>query len=280
MIIVALALLGLFMGSFVNALVWRIHEQSVEKGRSKVNKKYVEKLSITKGRSMCPNCKHQLSPSDLVPVLSWITLKGQCRYCHNPISPQYPLIELFVALLFTGSYLWWPLSLTGALNTLVFIVWLMLVVGLIALLVYDIRWYLLPNRLMYPLAAIASAELILKWFSFGLNSGTIINEILAVVVGGGIFYFIFQISGGKWIGGGDVKLGYLLGLIAGTPSRSLLFIFLAALIGTFISLPLIASHRLQRNSVIPFGPFLIVSLIIVQLFGVNILHWYQHLILS
>jgi prepilin signal peptidase PulO-like enzyme (type II secretory pathway) len=98
-----------------------------------------------------------------------------------------------------------------------------------------------------------------------------------VIIGGGIFYLLFQISAGRWIGGGDVKLGWLLGLITGTAARSVLFIFIAALFGSFISLPLLLSGRLKRTSTIPFGPFLILGAIVVQFFGADILNWYQHL---
>ncbi len=103
----------------------------------------------------------------------------------------------------------------------------------------------------------------------------LLETVLAVAVGGGIFYVLFQVSSGKWIGGGDVKLGWLLGLTVATPARSMLFIFIAALLGSLASLPLLATKRLQRNSTIPFGPFLIIGAIIVQLFGHTILLWYQ-----
>jgi prepilin signal peptidase PulO-like enzyme (type II secretory pathway) len=108
----------------------------------------------------------------------------------------------------------------------------------------------------------------------------LINTLLAVVVGGGIFYLLFQISGGKWIGGGDVKLGWLLGLAVGTPVMSLLFIFLAAVGGTLLTLPLLVTKRVNRSSLIPFGPFLIAGAVIAVLFGSSIVHWYTTLILA
>jgi len=97
----------------------------------------------------------------------------------------------------------------------------------------------------------------------------------AVLVGGGLFYILFQVSDGKWIGGGDVRLGWLLGLIIGTPARSLLFIFLAAIGGSLVTAPGLATGKLNRTSVIPFGPLLIAGAIVVQLFGGDILHWYR-----
>jgi prepilin signal peptidase PulO-like enzyme (type II secretory pathway) len=274
MIIAVLVFLGLCLGSFVNALVWRIHEQSKKSGKSKK-----ASLSIANGRSMCPECRHKLSSKDLIPVLSWVNLRGKCRYCSKPISMQYPLVELITALLFAGSYIWWPNAFVTS-QIVLFGIWLILVAGFMALSVYDLRWYLLPNRIMTPLAWLAGLFAVISVYSADAPFIALINTFLAVFIGGGIFYLLFQLSGGKWIGGGDVKLGWLLGLIAGTPARSLMFIFIASILGTLVSLPLLASKRLKKTNVIPFGPFLIAGLIITQLFGVNILEWYQHLIIN
>lgn len=274
MIIVVLAVLGLCLGSFVNALVWRLHEQATEKAKKKPDQKYLSKLSIGKGRSICPHCKHELAASELIPVLSWITLGGKCRYCGKPISWQYPLVELATAGSFVGSYIWWPADFDTA-QKIIFVIWLALVTGLLALLVYDIRWKLLPNRLVYPLSGLAALMALVSIVSAHAPLTALLNDIGAVIIGGGLFYGLFQVSDGKWIGGGDVRLGWLLGLVAGTPARSFLFIFLAALGGSLTSLPLMAAGKLKRTSTIPFGPFLIIGLVVVQLFGTAILHWYR-----
>jgi prepilin signal peptidase PulO-like enzyme (type II secretory pathway) len=275
MIIVILVVVGLCLGSFVNALVWRVHEQAGQAGKKKPDKAYAKRLSIATGKSMCPHCKHELAAKDLVPLLSWTALRGKCRYCGQPISKQYPLVELATAALFIASYIWWPADLHGfQIGVLAW--WLILLVGLIALTVYDLRWFLLPNRILYPAAVAGFIMTLILIINADSPLKALLNTILAVAIGGGLFYVLFQVSKGKWIGGGDVKLGWLLGLIAGTPGRSLLFIFLAALLGSLASLPLLMSKRLGRNSLIPFGPFLIASLFIVQLFGADILHWYQH----
>lgn len=279
MIIAVLLVVGLCMGSFVNALVWRLHEQESQKRKKKQDKKYLQELSVLKGRSMCPSCKHGLGVKDLIPVLSWLSLGGKCRYCKKPISAQYPVVELATAALFVGSYIWRPMPFTTA-QTLLFVLWLPLLVGFMALIVYDFRWMLLPNRIVYPLAYIAGAFAVISVASAEKPGMALINTTLAVIIGGGLFYALYQVSNGKWIGGGDVRLGWILGLIAGTPARSALFIFIAALLGTVISLPLMASHKMKRNSIIPFGPFLIIGLIIVQLFGHSILFWYQRTFLG
>lgn len=277
MVTAFLTLLGLCMGSFVNASVWRVHEQSLQakkKNPDKNDKDYQKRLSIAKGVSMCPHCKHKLSALDLVPVVSWLMLRGKCRYCHKPISVQYPLVELLGAVLFAVSYIWWPTDLQG-LEVGVFVWWLVLLVGLMALMIYDLRWLLLPNRIMYPAAVAALVMTLISVVNAESPLKAVLAAVLGVLVGGGIFYILFQVSKGKWIGGGDVKLGWLLGLAVGTPGGAVLFIFVAAMLGTAVSLPLLASGKMKRTSVIPFGPFLIVGAIVAKLFGAAILQWYR-----
>jgi prepilin signal peptidase PulO-like enzyme (type II secretory pathway) len=227
---------------------------------------------------MCPHCAHELSALDLIPVLSWLSLRGKCRYCHQPISPQYPLVELTAAAVFVLSYLYWPVALQGA-QIAVFVLWLVLLIGLLALLVYDLRWMLLPNRIAFPLMAVAGVQAIIAIASSDRPLTALLNTVLAIAVGGGIFYLLFQLSGGKWIGGGDVKLGFLLGTIAATPARSFLLIFVGALAGSLVSLPLLANKKLKRTSTIPFGPFLIIAMVVVQLAGAAIITWYQRMYL-
>ena len=278
MIILILAIFGLCLGSFINALVWRLHEQSRLKKKNllvKKDKAFLAKLSIVNGRSMCPSCKHELGVKDLVPVFSWLSLKGKCRYCHKSISWQYPVVELTTVLLFIGSYIWWPVAIHGHQITL-FILWLVLLVGFIALAVYDLKWFLLPSRIIYVLTPLALLMALIRIINGSGQAKAVLDEALAVIIGGGIFYILFQVSKGKWIGGGDVRLGFLLGLIAGTPGRSLLLIFLASIIGSLTSLPLLFTNKVKKNTLIPYGPFLIVAIIIVQLFGHFILHWYQN----
>ncbi len=266
MIIVALLILGLCVGSFINALVWRLHAQSKKKKPSK-------KLSIMTGRSMCPDCKHQLASRDLVPVISWLSLKGKCRYCQKPISRQYPLVELLTALIFSSLYILWPVTV-GNKEILEFGLWLVFIGGFIALSVYDFKWMLLPDRIVYPLLGLGIAQALLRAFVWGEGAGAIENAVWGVAIGGGIFYLIFQVSKGKWIGGGDVKLGFLLGLLVGGPGQALLMLFMASLIGTLTVLPLLASRRVNRNTRIPFGPFLMLATVIVRLYGPRLIDWY------
>src|ERR1039458_4192668 len=98
-------ILGLCFGSFINAYVWRTKLKS-----SLDKKEYRKSYTLLRGRSMCPNCRHVLSPLDLVPVFSWLYLTRKCRYCHKAISAQYPVVEILTMLLFLLSYLCWPIK--------------------------------------------------------------------------------------------------------------------------------------------------------------------------
>jgi len=278
MIIALLGVLGLIFGSFVNALVWRLYEQ--EKLADKKGEKTAERrreLSITKGRSMCPNCGHELAAKDLVPVVSWVMLGGKCRYCRKPISWQYPVVELLTGMLFVVSYLAWPLGFYHV-GLFQFALWLVFLVGFVALAVYDLRWFLLPDRIVLPLTILGLVQVAVT--ALWLRSFTLFwQPIVAAGIIFGLFWLLFQVSKGAWIGGGDVKLAVLLGLLVGTPLRAFLVIFFASLLGTLVSVPLIARGKQGLQLRIPFGPYLLLATILVVLYGTPIVGWYQNLFL-
>lgn len=275
MVMLVIFVLGITLGSFVNALVWRLHEQLNEEGETKkLSKTKKAELSILKGRSLCPSCGHQLASKDLVPVLSWLSLRGKCRYCHKPISVQYPLVEVVSGALFAFSYTYWPLAWNGQ-GKFEFAVWLVVLTGLIALFIYDLKWMLLPNRIIYPLFGLVGLLLIARIFVFDGGLDSALEAVWGFGIGGGLFYVIFIVSGGKWIGGGDVKLGWLLGLLVGGPLASILMLFIASLLGTLVSVPLLLSGKLSRKTPMPFGPFLIGAAFIAQLFGASVIAWYK-----
>ncbi len=270
MIIGSLILVGLCFGSFVNALVWRVHKQSRSNGsKSKTRDK---KYSIVFGRSMCTHCSHELGVKDLLPVISWLALGGKCRYCKKQIHWQYPVVEALTAVLFVISYVFWPRELTGYEIGL-FGLWLVAIVGFMALIVYDLRWMLLPNRIVFPLYGVGLITVILRVLKDN-SFEPLAMSLAGVLVGGGIFYILFEISKGRWIGGGDVKLGFLLGALVGTPVLAMFMLFLASSLGTLLALPLLATKKVGRGARIPFGPFLIIATLITVLFGQNIVDWY------
>jgi prepilin signal peptidase PulO-like enzyme (type II secretory pathway) len=292
MVILILVILGLCLGSFVNALVWRLREQEQASKKSKVHKvnsgsksrtlnlknfklsTSKNDLSILKGRSMCPDCHHTLAAKDLVPVLSWVTLRGKCRYCHESISWQYPLVELVTAALFVASYVYWPpeFNTMGKVN---FAAWCVVLVGFVALFVYDLKWMMLPNRITYPLIGLTTVLAIVNFTVFDGGMTGLMNTVISMVIAAGLFYALYRMSDGKWIGGGDPKLGLVIGLTITAPLQAFLVLFLASIIGTFVAMPGLLSKKLKSTSHIPFGPFLIIAAIIVRLFGAGITAWYR-----
>lgn len=244
--------LGLIAGSFINAVVWRIKE-----GKSFIT-----------GRSMCPYCKHQLAAVDLVPVLSWVMLGGRCRYCKKPISAQYPLVELLTALLFAFSFL----ALGSRLSTLDLVLWLYFLTVLIILAVYDLHHYILPDKVLLPAIAVALLQIGLN-AALGMDLASGFWQLVTGLVAGGAFYALAAVSGGRWLGGGDIKLAFLMGLLLGWPNIAVALLFAfnsAALIG----LMLIAIKIKKRTDHIPFGPFLVAGTIIAMLYGDTIINWY------
>lgn len=281
LVILVLIVLGLSFGSFVNALVWRLHEQEELRARKggKSKKEALEKLSILQGRSMCPSCRHELAAIDLVPVMSWIFLRGKCRYCGKPISWQYPLVEVAVTASFIISYLWWPADLQG-LGLVRFCFWLAFLVGFAALAVYDLKWFLLPDKIVFPLVGLAVIELLASLIFYHVGWQVLWAAVWGVLIASGVFFALYQISGGTWIGGGDVKLGLVLGILIGGPLNSLLLLFIASLIGTLVSLPLLIVGKAGRKTLIPFGPFLIMAAVMIVLFGSHFVDWLDSLIVA
>lgn len=260
MIVLLLATLGLAFGSFVNALVWRLHE-----GRDWIRE-----------RSECTHCHHVLAPKDLIPVVSWLLLRGRCRYCRRPIQDG-PIIELAVPAVWIISYIYWPAPLSGQ-GLFDFIVWLIFLVGFAALALYDGKWYLLPDVIVFPLIALAFLQVGADWLLFDHRSVTLTGPLTGAAVISGLFFLLFHVSNGKWIGFGDVKLGIILGLLAGDALPALLVLLTASLIGTAIALPLVVQGRASRKSHLPFGPLLIAGVIATQLFGMDLIGWYLNLL--
>ncbi len=286
MIIVALAVFGIIFGSFINAWVWRLRKQdelahavdSKKEKKSKASAKKLaaekEKYSILRGRSMCPHCEHVLAAKDLVPLFSWLSLGGKCRYCRAPISWQYPVVELVTGLVFALSYVFWPYGF-DAVGIALFAAWLVFVIGFMVLTVYDIRWQELPDEIVWPLNALALLQVLLSIHAKDI--GILWGGLMAVGVIAGLFWILFEVSKGRWIGFGDVKLGIALGLLAGGPLKALLVLFAASLLGTLVSLPTIIKRHKNLSFQVPFGPFLIAGLAIVYFWGDQIIEWYTKL---
>jgi prepilin signal peptidase PulO-like enzyme (type II secretory pathway) len=175
-------------------------------------------------------------------------------------------------LLFIASYFFWPIAFhkQGVADL---VIWLLILINLIALAVYDIRWLTLPNKIMYVLYALIALQILVTIIFFDGRLHFVLNSLFGLLIGGGVFYILFQISSGKWIGGGDVKLGAMLGLYLGSAIDAVLMIFFASVLGSLFSIPLLATGKFNRKTLIPYGPFLILAAIILRLFGSTITSW-------
>ena len=232
-LIVLCALFGLAIGSFLNVVIYR-----VPRGES-----------VISPRSACPSCGTPIAERDNVPVVSWLLLRGRCRHCDAPISIQYPAVELACAALFAGTaarfgYDW-------ALPA-----FLALFAGLLALSVIDIERLLLPKVIVYPLTVVVGVLLIVA----SAGTGNWHKLLVGVICGAAwfaVFYAMFAVSS-RLLGFGDVRLAPLLGLSLGWLGIGyvILGFFAANLIGAVVGIALIAGHRMNRETPVPYGVFL------------------------
>jgi prepilin signal peptidase PulO-like enzyme (type II secretory pathway) len=262
MILIALVLawFGLCLGSFAGAVVWRIH-----KGKDWV-----------RGRSQCQACGHELAAADLVPLFSYLALRGRCRYCKKPIPRDIFYIEVAGGLIFALSYLLWPQPLHHG-QVVLLGTWLACSVGLLALFVYDLRWMLLPTGIVYVTAAIAAVGRAI--YIIGYEPDKMEAALLwlgSLGIAAGLFWLMYQVSD-RLIGGGDIRLGLITGTLLGVPAKSFLMIFLASIIGTVFMLPGLLRGKKGMSSQLPFGPFLIVATAIVLFWGQSFIDWYLNL---
>ncbi len=248
---------GLIYGSFINALVWRTHTGE----------------KIGRERSHCPKCNKTLAVKDLFPVVSWLMLRGKCRYCGEPISKQYPIVEIITAISFMLSvaFLDKPEAVFG---WAALIVWLAIVGQFIALAVYDLKWRLLPNSMVATLLVLVVMYQIVQAFAGAGLGEWLISPLIGAVSAFGFFYLLHILGKGAWMGGGDVKLVFVLGaLLGGWPT--LIGLVLAFNIAALVSVVLIATKLRTRKDVVPFGPFLLFGAWLAFLFADDIAEWYM-----
>lgn len=253
LIFIFVFLFGLIIGSFLNCLIWRLHKK--------------EGLL---NRSYCPKCKKQITWYDNIPVLSFVMLKGKCRQCGKAISWQYPAVELAAGLLFVlAFYLNYKLQITNyeliiKLSRDFFLISVMIVV-----FIYDLRWYLILDIITLP------ACLIMLIFNLILGFN-LWNLLISGIIGGSFFLIQFIISRGKWIGGGDIRLGLLIGLALGWPGV-LAAIIISYFIGSIVGMGMILTDKKQWGSEVPLGVFLAVGTIIILFWQEQILNWYLNI---
>ena len=286
-IAIMLGVLGLLLGSFAGATVWRLRARQLVYDKAhgeKVDSKEYKKLKplteakVTKDRSRCLHCGYELKWYDLIPLFSWLSLRGRCRSCRKPIGKFEPLIELGMAGLFVLSYLLWPFPLETALGVTALVVWLAACVVLVIAFAYDSKWFLLPDITTIILIALGVIAVVINILLTGNVWGGILNAAGAVAILSGLYLVLYLISGGRWIGFGDVKLGIGLGLILGDWQLALLALFLANFIGCLIVIPFMIAGKVTGKTQVPFGPLLIAGTILAKLIGFAVIDWYTSLI--
>lgn len=238
---------GLVFGSFFNVVGLRVPK----------------KESIIHPPSHCTNCQRRLTIIDLVPFFSYIFLRGKCRFCGVKISPIYVVTELVTGLLFASAV--WYLGITMELAVAFLFISLLIII-----VVSDIAYMIIPDKVLLFFLPL----LVLGRIFSPLDSWW--DSIVGALVGFGLLYFIAVLSKGG-MGGGDIKLFFLIGIVLGT-LNTLLTLFLSAVIGMIGGIILLKVRNQGRKTPIPFGPSIAVAAIIVYFYGEAILDWYGRLL--
>lgn len=242
-IYIYLLVLGLVLGSFYNVVGLRIPE----------------KQSLVKPRSHCPTCKRTLTTFDLIPVFSYLFLRGKCRGCGSKISPIYPIMELSTGLLFILSF--YTYGLTSEL-----FVALTLISLLVIIFVSDLAYMVIPDKILLffiPLLIIERIFIPLDpWW----------DSLVGAVSGFSLIFLIAIISRGG-MGGGDIKLFFVLGLALGL-KLTLLAFFLATLVGAIYGVAGMVIGHFKKRQQIPFGPFIAIGALFSYFNGNSIIEWY------
>lgn len=255
--------LGLIFGSFTNVLVDR-----GQKGKS---------LS---GFSRCDFCGYRLKWFDNIPVFSFLFLKAKCRKCYKKLSWQYPVVELGMGLLFL--FICWQtgffegfLSFEKIIDTSFYLITGFL---FLAIFLWDLKYMIIPNGLVLGGVIVT---LVYYFYQFLVGDCSLLDVhcvFTANLIGGLIvslfFYLMFVFSKGKWIGGGDVKLGFWLGLLVGL-QMVYMMLLISYLSGALVGLWLLAKKKKKMNSQLPFGPFLILGTFVTLIWGERMLEWWR-----
>lgn len=254
--LISAAILGLIIGSFINAAVPRLHARDG---------------SFLTGRSQCPLCRNELSIADLIPVVSYVFLRGRCRYCGKPFGARYLFVELITAATFA------LVTAVLGLGDLAFLAWALVITAvLLFIATYDWLYTEIPDAVALPAIVFTLAV-----SPFAFTPPSIVNAFVGALIIGLGFAALVIFSAGKWMGGGDIRLGALLGALLGWQS-ALVAVFLAALIGTLggTIFAVVKFHtvRLTREQLlktqIPFGPALVAGGVIALLCGQQLVTWY------
>ena len=276
MIAGALLLLGVVLGSFAGAQVWRVRARQLrtdkQTGHPYDKHEWRQLRVLLQGtvrddRSRCLQCGHVLAWYDLLPVVSWLSTGGRCRYCQQFIGWFELVMELVLGVGLALSYLVWPWALPA--SSLLFAVWVVVALVLMILAAYDAKWQLLPDPLNYGLMALGALFVLVRVAT--LHDVDLVSLTGAVALLAGLYGGLYAISRGAWIGFGDVKLCVGLALLLGDWRLAFMTLFFSNMLGCIIVLPGLVRGQLNTRSQVPFGPLLIIGCVISLLFGGSIL---------
>lgn len=244
--------LGLIFGSFATVAAHRIPRRE----------------TIVTGRSRCPSCGRQIKAYENIPVLSWLFLKGRCAGCGERISPRYPLIELGTAILFALAAAKFDLTVEAFIYSAFF--WV-----LVVLTVIDLDHKLLPDRVVYPAFVVGWIALVAAALADS-DAGRLTDAAMGALIFGGFFFLVAFIYPAG-MGGGDIKLAFVLGTFIGylgAPGLVLIGMFLSFLIGSVVGVGLMVASDKGRKTQVPFGPFLAAGTVVAILWGQGLLDLY------
>jgi len=244
-------LLGLEIGSFLNVCIDRLPREE----------------SIVKPPSHCEACGHRLAAKDLIPLFSYLWLRGKCRHCRASIPGKLFFVELVSGVIY--AFLYWKYGLTPELGAMIFYAALFTIIFMV-----DLEKNVILNKVVYPAMAIAVILGVLgiqpelpQWPVEGIAN---------IAMGGGVgflFFFVVAMASRGGMGWGDVKLAGLIGLATGFP-MVLVAIVLGAVLGGIVGVVLMAVKKKGMKSLIPFGPFLSVATMVTLIWGSDMLNWY------
>ena len=246
-------IIGLFVGSFLNVVADRS----------------VREENFISGHSHCEFCNTILKVSDLIPIFSFVSTLGKCRYCDQKLSVAYPLSEILTAFMFALALSLSNYAVIPSFATLGKLLFLLVAFSFyIAILLADFKYQLIPNKIVIPAIIFVFVVKILvsPLAYFGIN-------LLWALILMGFFWFLFAVTKGQGMGFGDVRLAFLIGLFHPFP-QNIVAIFGSFVIGAVFSVFLMLFGRAGMKTKIAFGPFMIISSVVTLVFGRAIVGWY------
>lgn len=255
---------GLMVGSFLNVLIPRT----------------ITGEDWVRGRSKCPECEHLLAWYDNIPLVSYLMLRGTCRYCGVDISIHYPAVELLTGLLF----LWWYMMGFAffRLSQTPFVLvqpvfWLVVGVILVIIFVTDWMYQIIPDYATVSLGILALGYRLYLSVAGVMQWQDLVASIMTGVVMFGGFFGLWYITKGRGMGFGDVKYVLVMGWLLGWP-RAVIGVFVAFVLGAVVGVVLILGGKKEMGSKIAFGPFLVLGTVAALLWGAELWAWYWGLV--